>query len=211
MTLRRVVMGISGLIGLAAVAGCGALHGATDAPTATTSRPTQRVSLPMALRDTYRYPEPIIKQYPATGVRYLVPSTVGLGAWTGKPTAEVLATLNRIRAAKNIDQVIAYADASYWTTIQHQWILPKSYRAGYRLATEALSPVNVGSLSAADSPYASLIAHQFGSAVLQHSWVLAVGQPGQSFAVWVKRHPALTPWFYFLDVRRHWLLYVVEN
>lgn len=194
-----------------ALTGCGTSGHLASASSLAKPAVAHHETLPAPLKNSYRYPAPVTKHFAATGASYLVPSPVGLTTWAKNPTTAILATLNRIRSARTFDQVMAEADTSYWSTIQHQWTLPDPGHTGYKQATEALGPSNVGSMGASSSPYASFIGHQFGQKILRHSWVLAVGQPGISFATWIKGHPALTPWFYFLDVRQHWLLYAVEN
>ncbi len=122
-----------------------------------------------------------------------------------------MSVLNHYRLAETLEEVMAISDPSYWPALRRQWrpLLPG--QEGFRTAQKALTTGNVGSFPASQTPYAGIIRTQYGTAVLNHSWALAEGEPGQAFSAWIKKAPALTAWFYFVDVRGRWLLYAVEN
>ncbi len=194
------------------VAGCGN----TNAESAVSSSHARHVTattvaLPHHLSNTQWYPPAVTKHFSTTGMAYLVPNSDGLQSWSGNPTNAVLITLNHLRQATTVKQVEEYSDPSLWPQIPHVWQFPKPHSRWYHRDTEPLTVQNVGSMPAAQSPYANFIKTHEGTDLLQHFWVLAVANPGHSFATWIKTHPALTPWYYFVNVRGHWLLYSIQN
>lgn len=204
----RFLLATAGLIWV--VTGCGATNAETPrSPGHSVQAGT--VALQKQLHNRWRYPPAITKHYPTTGVAYHIPSAVGLASWHGNPTRAVLAIENHLRAANTVDQVKEYSDSSFWGRIAPHWHFTPVHSHYYHEATEPLTVHNVGSFPASHSPYAGYIQRWYGSTILNHSWVLAVGWPGQNFSTWYKTHPALTPWLYFVDVRGHWLLYSIQN
>ncbi len=169
------------------------------------------VALPHHLSNTQWYPPAVTKHYPITGAAYKVPSDTGLQMWSSDPTLAVLAVFNHLSRATTIQQVEEYSDPSFWPGIRHEWTFPNPHSPWYHEMRKPLTAQNVESMPASRSPYAGVIQRQYGPEILDHSWVLATGQPGQAFTTWYKKHPALTPWYYFVNVRGHWLLYSIQN
>ncbi len=196
----------------ALLAGCGTSNALPASPGSPSHHVTAvDIALAHRLHNTYWYPPPVTKHYATTKVAYEVPSTLGLQAWSDNPTHSVLGVVNRLRKATAVQQVQEYTDPSFWPDIAHQWTFPRPHSPGYRQDRKALTVHNIGSMPASQSPYAGLIKRWYGPEILSHSWVLALGHINQSFSTWIKKHPALTPWFYFVDVRGHWLLYNIQN
>ncbi len=194
------------------VAGCGVL----TAKAPSSARPHARVSaaavtLQKHLKNSWWYPPAVTKHYPTTEVAYHVPSPVGMESWQGNPESALLTTLNHVFQATTVAQVMAYSDPSFWGRISKQWQFPRGHRSKYGVMKEPLTAQNVQMMPATDSPYAAVIRRGDGDFVLTHSWAIAVGEPGNVFSTWYKKHPALTPWLYFVDVRGHWLLYSIQN
>ena len=204
----KLLVGAAGLI--LTVAGCGATNPETP-PSSGHAVQASRLALQKHLHDRWWYPPAITKHYPTTGVTYHIPSAVGLAYWHGNPTHALLTTLNHLFSATTIPQVMTNSDPSFWPNIRQQWQFPKRPAPPYREMTKPLSAQNIEIVSAAHSPYARVIQHWDGDQVLTHSVAVGVGQPGKNFVSWYKRHPALTPWLYFVDVRGHWLLYSIQN
>lgn len=162
--------------------------------------------LPTALQNSYWYPKPAERRYSDTGVSYLIPASSGIEEWPGNPGSAVLAVLNHFLQAKTVDQALAEADPSLWPTLRQHWTPP-----GHDAETGPLGPGNVGRFPARQSPYSGLIRTQYGDRIWAHSWVIAAGKAHTPFSQWIKKDPALTPWYYFLDVHGKWRLYAIEN
>lgn len=188
------------------LAGCGTPQAAAPTSPVHHSQAALAPIVPQNLQNTYWYPKPVQRRDADTGATYLVPSSSGIEGWQGNPGTAVLAVLNRFLQAKTLDQALTEADPSLWPTLRRHWT-----RAGHDAATGPLAPGNVGSFPASQSPYSGLVRTQYGDRIWGHSWVLAAGEAGIPFAQWIKKAPALTPWYYFLDVRGKWRLYAIEN
>ena len=188
------------------LAGCGTPQAAAPAPPAHPRQAALAPILPKTLQNTYWYPKPVQRRYADTGATYLVPSPSGIEGWKGNPGTAVLAVLNQFLQAQTLDQALAEADPSLWPTLRRHWTRP-----GHDAETGPLAPGNVGSFPASQSPYSGLVRIQYGEGIWAHSWVLAAGETGIPFNQWIKKDPALTPWYYFLDVRGKWRLYAIEN
>jgi hypothetical protein len=191
------------------LAGCGTTAAAP--PSHSTPLTATSVVLHRHLKNTRWYPPAVVKHYATTGVAYRIPNTVGLESWSGNPTQALLTTLNHLRTATSPLQVMEYSDPSFWPSIHSQWQFPNPHSRWYHVNTASLTLQNIQAIPAGQSPYAGVIHHTYGTPVLTYSWAVAVGEPDHVFTTWYKTHPALTPWYYFVDVRGHWLLYAIEN
>lgn len=185
------------------LAGCGTPHAAAPTSPIHHRKAALAPILPQALQNTYWYPKPVQRRDADTGATYLVPSSSGIEGWQGNPGAAVLAVLNQFLQAKTLDQALAEA---YPSLLRQHWT-----RAGHDAETGPLAPGNVDSFPGSQSSYSGLVRTQYGDHIWAYSWVLAAGETGTPFAQWIKKDPALTSWYYFLDVRGKWRLYAIEN